>query len=535
MTQRQSRRTLLTNGRIYRHAGDPDPASAMLVEDETIKWIGHASEAPTADKVIQLADAAVLPGLTDAHLHILAVAQARLQISAADPSIRSQADFLLCLKNAAERAKLDEWILGNDINEQFWTERTLPDRFALDAVIPNRPVALRRFCGHVVILNTAAMRELGALLDLRSAGMDQDDRGLTGIAREAAADAVAQHLPRPNDNQLLASARGLMDELARSGITAANEAAVGFSFGFTPEWNLWEKMRADGPLPLRLGFMLQTEPDQANQLVGAPKEDPWWQMRTLKLFADGIIGARSAALSSGFADGAPSGDLMRPAHEIEEFIVKGHAAGWQIGIHAIGDVAIDLVTDVYLRCAAQKEQVSLRHRIEHLGVPGDGVLAKLKQAGAVVVTQPSFVTRMGDSWEKALGYRKDRAFPAASVVRAGVPLAGSSDAPTGSLCPWAGIAAFTTRLSASGAIVAPDERLTLSEAVDAYTQGGAYVMQQERWRGQLKPGFAADFGVYASDPFSADPSTLTGTQTCLTVAGGRATHDPHDFWHDQDA
>ena len=532
MTELQSRRTLLTNGRIYRHAGDQDPASAMLVEGETIKWIGHASEAPTADKVIQLADAAILPGLTDAHLHILAVAQARLQISAADPSIRSLANFLQVLEHAADRASFGEWILGNDINEQFWTERSLPDRFALDAVIPDRPVALRRFCGHVVILNTAAMQALAGLLDLRAAGMDQDHRGLTGIAREAAADAVAQHLPRPKDDQLRASARELMADLARSGITAANEAAVGFSFGFTPEWNLWRQMREEGPLPVRLGFMLQTELEQASHLVGEPKADPWWQMRTLKLFADGIIGARSAALSGGFADGAPSGDLMRPAHEIEDFIIKGHAAGWQIGIHTIGDVAIDLVTDAYLRCAAQGGQPFLRHRIEHLGVPSNGVLAKLRQAGSVVVTQPSFVTRMGDSWEKALGYRKERAFPAASVVRAGVPLAGSSDAPTGSLCPWAGIAAFTTRLSASGAVVAPDERLTLAEAVYAYTQGGAFVMNQECWRGQLKPGFAADFGVYASDPFAADPSTLTGTQTSLTVAGGRATHDTDDIWSD---
>lgn len=530
MTGRDSSRTLLTGGRIYRRPDDPHPASAMLVEGERIKWIGGASEAPSADTTIPLEGRTVLPGLTDAHLHILAVAQARLQVSADQPSIRSMDDFLLLLKNAADAAPAGQWVLGNDINEQFWSERCLPDRFALDAVIPGQPVALRRFCGHVVILNTAAMEELGHHLDLRSAGMDVDHRGLTGIAREAAADAVAQRLPRPKDEQLQASARTLMADLARSGITAATEAAVGFSFGFAPEWGLWQQMRAEGPLPLRLGFMLQTDLDQARQLVGEPKEDPWWQLRTLKLFADGIIGARSAALSGGFADGAPSGNLMLPAQEIEDFIARGHAAGWQIGIHTIGDIAIDLVANAYARCANAENQTSLRHRVEHLGVPGDGVLAKLKEADAVVVTQPSFVTRMGDSWEKALGSRRDHAFPAASVVRAGIPIAGSSDAPTGSLCPWAGISAFTTRLSASGAVVAPDERLTLSQAINAYTHGGAFVMHQENWRGQLKPGFAADFGVYASDPFAAEPSTLPGTQTSLTVAGGRATHDPNDIW-----
>ena len=528
MVEHSRPQILLTDGRIYRDAWDTEPASAMLVEGNRIAWIGEISEAPIADNTLRLNGKSVLPGLTDAHIHILAVAQARLQISAADPSIHSMADFLNQLADAAQGGPPSQWVMGSDVNEQAWPELRLPDRFDLDVILPSRPVALRRFCGHVVILNTAAMKLLEEGLDLHAAGMDRDSRGLTGIAREAAADAIFQHLPRPSNIELSRMAREVMADLARSGITAATEAAVGFSFGFEAEWSLWHGLQSGGSIPLRLGFMLQIDPDDARYLTPGPRTDPWWQMRTLKLFADGIIGARTAALGGGFADGAPSGSLMHPVSHIEAFIEAADAAGWQIGAHAIGDDAIDLVANLYSKCHGANHDP--RHRIEHLGVPRPEALPLLFRAGAVVVTQPSFIIRMGDSWQHALGRRRDHAFPARSVIQAGVILAGSSDAPTGSLCPWEGISAFTNRRTTSGAVVAPAERLTLREAVHAYTVGGAHAMHQETWRGKLAPGHSADFAVFEVDPFCTDADELPGLKSTLTVAGGRPTHDPLGLW-----
>lgn len=523
-------RVLVSAAHIFRSAFDTAPATGMMVSDGRVRWIGDLADSPSADIRVDLGGLTLLPGLTDPHLHILAVAQARLQVSASDPSIRSLDDFLDRLRLAGRELAPGKWVIGTDVNEQFWTEQRLPDRFDLDRVLPDRPAAVRRFCGHVVCLNTAALEALRRKMDPQAIGIDVDDRGLTGIARELAAEAVFKHLPRPDDRQIVSAVQSLTAELARSGLTAANEAAVGFSFGLEPEWALWQRIRADCTLPLRLGFMLQADPTEADRLTGGPAPDPWWQIRTLKIFADGIIGARTAALSGGFADGAPPGPLLQSAEALHDFVGRAHDGGWQVAAHAIGDMAIDAMLNAYQRCMETGNPRGLRHRLEHLGLPGPDVIPRIVRTGTTVVTQPSFVYRMGDSWSAALGTRAARAFPAASLRSAGVHLAGSSDAPTGSLCPWEGISSFVTRRCASGVTYSPGECLTLAEALHAYTVEGAYAMHQESWRGRLEPGLAADFAVFSCNPLASDPGTLGGLQSSLTVVGGRASHDAADVW-----
>ncbi|MCC5986543.1 MAG: amidohydrolase [Pararhodobacter sp.] len=525
-----SERVLVTAARICRSAFDATPATAMLVADGQIGWVGEMADAPAADRRIDLGGLTLLPGLTDAHLHVLAVAQARLQVSANDPSVHGLADFVDRLRLAARELPGGAWVIGTDVNEQFWPERRLPDRFELDRALPNRPVAVRRFCGHVVCLNTAAMDALSSQIDLRGIGIDEDERGLNGIARERAAEAVFTHLPRPDDSQIAAAIQALASELAATGLTALNEAAVGFSFGFRPEWAIWQRLRAGGGLPVRMGFMLQADPDEAAHMTDGPSSDPWWQIRTLKVFVDGIIGARTAALSGGFADGAPPGPLLISPSSLHAFVQGAHRGGWQVAAHAIGDLAIEAIADAYAKCIKTGNPENLRHRIEHLGLPGENATERLLEAGAVVVTQPSFVHRMGDSWPQALGARATRAFPAASLFRAGVPVAGSSDAPTGELCPWAGVAAFVTRLCASKSVHAPEERLTVAEALHAYTYGGAYAMQQESWRGKLFPGQAADFAAFECNPLDCTSEKLGELRAALTVVAGRAVHDEAAIW-----
>ncbi|MCC6000509.1 MAG: amidohydrolase [Pararhodobacter sp.] len=521
---------LVTAPRIYRTAFDTDPAQAMAIQDGRIGWIGAVADAPSVDAHVDLDGATVLPGLTDAHLHLLAVAQARLQVSAAAPDITRMDVFLRRLADAAQEMAPGAWVIGTDVNEQFWPECRLPDRFDLDRFIPDRPAAVRRFCGHVVCLNSAALQALATRIDPYTIGMDEDERGITGIAREHAAEAVFLHLPRPADGLIAKSLRALVNELASYGLTALNEAAVGFSFGFSAEWALWQKVRSEGGSPLRLGFMLQADRAEAERLAGDPAPDPWWQVRTLKIFADGIIGARTAALSGGFADGAPPGPLLIPQQALRAFVQDAHRGGWQVAAHAIGDLAIDAVLDAYRQVAGTPGTSGLPHRVEHLGVPASGTVERLRAAGACVVTQPGFIQRMADSWPRALGERAQQAFPAASLQQGGVLVAGSSDAPTGPLCPWQGIAGFVGRRSAAGAVHAPHERLPLAQALHAYTVGGAQVMGQQNWRGYLAPGQAADFAAFAIDPMTSPTEAVPGLSAVLTVVNGRAVHDPAGTW-----
>ena len=528
-----AKRHLLTGGTIYRDALDEHPAEALLIEDGLVAWSGAHNDAPAADHVVDLDDGIVLPGLTDAHVHLLAVGQARRQVSAMAPDVRSLDDYLRRLQAAAQKAPAGAWVFGGDVNEQLWPEKRMPDRVDIDAAVPDRPVLLRRFCGHVAMMNSAALAALNLNAKTADSAGGQFDRSngtLTGIAREHAAEVVFRTAPRPSDQEIAESTRQVMMDLSRSGVTAAVDAAVGFTFGFEPEWRVWQRIRHDGDLPLRLGFMARVDPGTAAELSLEPKADAWWQLRTLKIFIDGIIGARTAALSGRYQDVDGRGHLMHDLCYIQDFVQTAHDEGWQIAAHAIGDRAIDVIIDAIAAAQSARPRVDLDHRIEHFGLPDPSAFRRAAELGIIVATQPSFISRMADSWPAALGHRHHRCFPVRSLLDNGLSVAGSSDAPTGELSPWKGIQAFVTRRSASGLQVAPNEALSVREAVHAYTCGGALAMQHDTWRGGLTAGMAADFAVLDRDPFSCPPDDLACVASRLTVIGGRAAYDPDGLW-----
>lgn len=527
------KRHLLTGGTIYRHAWDEHPAEAMLIADGRVAWLGAVQDAPASDRVVDIEGGTVLPGLTDAHVHLLAVGQARKQISAAGPDSQSLGAYLQRLQEVHESLPADEWLFGGDVNEQLWPEKRMPDRAAIDAVVPDRPVLLRRFCGHVAMMNSHALEALGLRPETADPSGGQFDRRngvLTGVARERAAELVFRAAPRPADGEIAKSTRQVMDDLSRAGVTAAVDAAVGFTFGFEPEWAIWQLLRQQGDLPLRLGFMAQIDPGTAEELSLEPGRDPWWQWRTLKIFVDGIIGARTAALHGRYHDVAGSGHLMHDLADIQDFVHEAHRRGWQVAAHAIGDRAIDVIIGAIASAQAACQREETRHRVEHFGFPDPSAFQRAAELGIIIVTQPSFIPRMADAWPIALGDQHHRCFPARSLIDAGLCVAGSSDSPTGALSPWEGTQAFVTRRTASGKQMAAQETLSVRQAVDAYTNGGAVAMQHNGWRGTLITGMAADFAVLDKDPFSCSSEELGRITSRLTVVGGRTSHDPEGIW-----
>lgn len=518
---------LLAGGRVYRSARDRDPAQALLVEDGRVAWLGASADAPGAERRLDLGGATIIPGLTDAHVHLLAVAQARLQLSfAREPAPHVDA-VLTALAGRAGAAPRGEWVMAADLDEGRLAGARLPSRDELDAAVPHHPVLIRRFCGHVAILNSAALRALGigeGVSDPVGGSFDRQGGRLAGVARERAAEAIFRSLPPPSRAALAASLRAVAADCAGMGLTAATEAAVGFTNGYAEEAEVWEVVRREGGLPLRLGFMLQLDPEEARDRGLAPSSDPLWQTPALKFFADGIVGARTAAMSVPYADRDTTGFFMRPEPELDRVIVEAHRAGWQVAVHAIGDRAIARVIAAFEAAQAGHPRADPRHRIEHFFCPPPDGLGRMKALGAVVVTQPSFLPRMNVSIRAGLGERAHRSYPARSLLDAGVALAGSSDAPTGSLSPWDGIAAAMDRGASAGTAIAAAESLTAREAVALYTDGGAHAMGHEAWRGRLEPGFAADLALLDRDPFAGTAEDLRGTRILLTLRAGEAIH-----------
>jgi predicted amidohydrolase YtcJ len=519
----------LRNGLVFRSAFDASPASAIHVDGGRVVWLGDAADAPRSDKIIDLDGAVVLPGLTDAHVHLFAIAQARLQVPLTAADVSSLPDVLSALRKRADAIPDGKWIFAAGIDENMLAERRLPLRSELDQAAPNNPVVVRRFCGHAAVVNSAAL----SALNLPDGTADPEggtfgraaDGCLDGIAMEAAADAIFRRVPTPDRKDLAASLCATIMDCTKMGLTAAVEAAVGFTNGFDDEDAVWSLLRAEAPLPLRLGFMLQLDPTEARERGYSAQLDPDWQTASIKFFADGIVGGRTAAVSEGYLDTPTRGLFVRPKEELTRVIHEAHRDGWQVAVHAIGDEAIAHVIGAMEAAQREHPRLDARHRIEHYFVPPVGGFVRMRELGAMIVTQPGFLTRMNASIRAAFGSRADRYYPGRSAIDAGVTYVGSSDAPTGPLSPWAGMVEAVDRVQRHGLAIGMQEAISNQAAVASYTQGGAYAMKHEAFRGRLDVGMAADLIAVDRNPLKCSPAGLGKTQTLMTMVRGDVVHD----------
>jgi len=522
-------RLLLTGGRLVGHGAPSTGSDSLLIEGDRILWIGPAADAPAADRRIALGGAAVVPGLTDAHIHLLAIAEDRLQTPLSGPAVDSIDRLIEHLAAAAASTPATEWVIGSGYNEFNLAEKRVPTREELDRVQPGRPVLIRRVGGHFAVANSAALAAAGVdetTPDPEGGRFERRDGRLTGSLAELAADVVYARAPRPSPQRLATAICAVAHEYLGYGITAAVEAAVGFTAGFSIEWDIWQRLRQAGDFPLRMGFMLRIDAEEAAKhgLVPGPI-DLDWQVRTLKFFADGIIGARTAAFSEPYHDCPGCGFLMKPSEDLRRDFLAAHRAGWQIAVHAIGDVAIATALGAYQEAQRATPRPDTRHRIEHLGYPGPGTIAALQATRSVVVTQPGFLRNLGDGFAAALGpTRVHRLYPGRSLLDAGIDVAGSSDGPIGPPSPFVGMAAAVDRRTAQGLVIGPAEALHAAEALHLYAGAGAHVMSHETHRGRLQPGMLADLAVLDEDPTAISPDRVGRLRARMTVARGQIVH-----------
>jgi len=517
---------LLRGGRID-PAADGAPRDSILIEGDRIAWIGESRDAPRAGQVIDLHGSRVVAGLTDAHLHLFMRAQELLNL-ALGPSTTSIPALLECVRSACAAAAPGKWIMSADYSEQFLAERRHPTRTELDAVSPRHPVLLRRTGGHLSVANSAALALAGFNFktpDPSGGTIERANGELTGVLTENAADMVAALIPPPSPAQTVEAIRKVAAECLSLGIVAAVEAAVGFNNGFEVEWNIWQALKEAGGLPLRMGFMLRIDPAEARRLSLRPTgHDDHWQVRTLKFFVDGIIGARTAAFSERYADRDTQGFLMEPAADLRAKVIEAHVLGWQLAAHVIGDRAIAHWLDC-LEAAAAAAPSPERHRLEHFAVPGGDAIARVRRLGAIVVPQYGFLQRLGTSFAAAVGEgRAQRLYPGRSVRQAGITIAGSSDHPIGPLSPYPAIAAAANRTTSTGLVLNAAESLSPREALAAYTEGGTLAMGHEERRGRLRAGMLADIAVLDRDILAGDAADIAATRSRLTVVGGNIAH-----------
>ena len=515
-------------------------ATAVAVAGGRIAGVGddpsELAGGVRAGNVIDLKGATVIPGFHDAHNHMIAFG---LSLTEVDLRVDSLDELYARVAARAAATPAGEWITGAGYDQNKTGAH--PHRDALDQAAPGRRVWLKHTSGHMCVVNSLVLRDLG--IDADASHVDggrvaTDASGRpTGLMEERAQELVSS-LTRPYPLGTLTDAVAAAGEAyLREGLTSVTEAGVGGGWvGQSPvELAAYVAAREQGRLHVRAELMVVS--DAFHALAAHPSDgieagidlglrtgfgDDWLRLGPMKVFTDGSLVGRTAAMSAPY-DGEPgnSGYLQADAGYLTDTIIAAHRAGWRVAAHAIGDRAIDLALDAFDAAAARYPRRGPRHRIEHFAAARPDQVARAAALGVIPVGQGRFATEIGDGMLAAVGEgRHSWLYRQRSVLDAGVVLAGSSDRPVVTGTPLLGIHDMVNRRTASGAPFNAGEAVTAEEALRAYTWGSAYASKAEHVKGSIKAGKLADFTVLSEDPAVVSRGRIAGLAVIATIVDG---------------
>jgi hypothetical protein len=534
------------HGRIYT-LGGPLPASPLeepvvealairagkIVAAGTDAEIGRFVGSGTA--VHDLGGATVVPGFVDCHLHLSSLGRSLVEVDLV--GTRSYDEVVSRAAERAESTPKGRWITGRGWDQNDWPVQGFPDHAALSAATPEHPVLLRRIDGHAALANARALEAAGidrATADPPGGRLERRPDGTpTGVLVDAAVELVRRHVPPPTADEKRAVFAAALAHCAALGLTGVHDAGASPS-----EVAVLRSMLAAGLLPLRVYEMWDATPEheEARELAAALEAGPQpfdptmhLAVRCVKLMADGALGSRGAALLEPYSDAPGQRGLPQYASESLLAIVRPlHASGWQIATHAIGDAANRMVLDAYESAARARPRPDARHRIEHAQILSPADIPRFAALGVLASVQPTHCTS-DMPWAPArLGpERLAGAYAWRSLRAAGAAIACGSDAPVESASPLLGLYAAVTRRGTDGAPPggwAPEERLTISEALRGFTLWAAVSSFTERELGSLEPGKQADLTVLDRDIVGAEPAQLLEARVLQTVVSGEIVH-----------
>ncbi len=537
----------------------PARVHALAVRDGRVIVAGDEDAAlarkGSGTTVVDLQGAFVMPGFNDAHTHMAQAGQQQLSVNLV--GCRSLNEMQERVRTYVASAKSGVWIVGGGWDHTLWASKKLPTRMDLDAVTGTHPALLIRVDGHIGVANTAALATAGmreTTVDPVGGKIDRDSQGKpTGIIREAPAlSLVEAHIPRPDLEIRKKALRLSIQDALQHGVTSVQD------FSEWDDWLVLEQWERAGTLPLRWAEWLPFDTPLAvleQRRASHPPDDPLLHLTQLKAFMDGSLGSRTAALDATYSDDAENEGLPRYEQDtLNQLSSERAQVGFQLGFHAIGDRANDMALNAFEAAeqvwappscggtAQASSRVSCpavsqpRFRIEHAQVVSPGAFDRFAQLGVVASMQPShLLTDMAWAGQRLGPERSTRAYAWRSFLDHGVVLAFGTDYPVEQISPFRGLYAAVTRQNEAGTqTFAPQQRLTLNEAIYAYTQASAYAEFRENEKGRLEPGSLADFVVLDRDITKITPRELLQTQVLRTVVGGKTQFDasapmaPHD-------
>jgi len=540
---------ILTNGNIYTQDRARPRVEAVAIQADRVVYVGDdagaARFAGPGTRRIDLKGATVVPGLIDAHGHVESLGHLDNQL---DVKGTGSADEIAA-SVAARAADLPagRWILGRGWDQNDWKETSFPSRLSLDAAAPNHPVSLSRVDGHALWVNTAALRAAGitkATPDPAGGQIIRDASGEpTGILVDLAADLIEAKIPAPTRDEIRQALLAGMKRCLAAGLTGVHDAGV-----TQTTLELYHELVVKGDFPFRVYAMLAGEAAVADKPMAAGWLDRRLEMgpeiglgggrltvRALKLYMDGALGSRGAALLAPYDDDPGNRGLLRTDPVLMRRLAERAArAGFQVCIHAIGDRGNRLALDAleaagHVDGAGGVGRPGGRHRIEHAQVLAPEDLPRFAALGVVASMQPTHATSDMYWVAERIGARRVAgSYAWKSLLDSGARLACGSDFPVESEAPLAGFYAAVTRQDAKGwpeGGWTPSERLSREQALSCFTRDAAWAAFEEDQRGSIAPGKLADLTVLSADIMKIPAARILETNVLMTIVGGRVAYE----------
>jgi predicted amidohydrolase YtcJ len=516
-------------------------AEAIAVKGDRILAVGKTFDLEKfkgpQTQIVDLGGHFTMPGFNDAHLHLDDAGQTKLSVNLT--GVKSLDELRSKVAARVGESRAGEWIVGSGWDETLWPVKVTPTRWDLDEVSAGHPVFLGRIDGHIAVANTRAL-QLGSInlasRDPQGGHIDRNENGEpTGILRETAQDAVEAVIPKPTHQQRRQGIELALADLAEHGVTSCQD--------YSPNWDsfqVYEELEKEGKLTARISEWLpfdESVEDLSKKRDSHPQSDLMLHTGMLKGFMDGSLGSHTAAMLEPYADDPKNSGLPRyDPVKLNDMTKERVLAGFQIGFHAIGDKGVQMALDAFAGAekAAKEAKVKAanggddyRLRIEHAQVTTPAEITQFKQLKVIASMQSNhLLTDMRWAQDRLGPKRAATSYAWLSFLNNKVGLAFGTDYPVEPVTPFRGLYAAVTRKSENGKQeYFPDQRLTIDQAIAAYTQGSAVAEFEEKEKGRLVPGMLADFVVLDRDVTASSPEKILGAKVLRTVVGGKTVYE----------
>ena len=527
---------IITNAAVYTVDKQHPKAEAVAVIGDRIVALGSRADIDwwrgPKTKVIDAGGKLLLPGFNDAHVHFVQGGAQLEQVQLTDAA--TPEEFAKRIAAQVKKTPKGEWILGGRWDETKWPKPELPTKDPVDPITGDTPIFVERYDGHEALANSVAMKRAGIdakTPDVPGGVVMRDASGNpTGVFKDAAMTLIYKAIPPMTHEQRLRAARGALKHAASLGVTSVQHMNPEFA-----DVSAYSELAEKGELTTRI-YAVPMETDWRDQAkVGLRRAwgSSYLRLGAVKGYADGSLGSRTAYMFEPFADDPENrgllSDEMHPPTAMRDRLMQADAAGLQLRVHAIGDRAISMMLDIFADIEKVHGYHDQRFTIEHAQHMAQKDFARFGSLHVIASMQPYHAIDDGRWAEKRLGHDRARySYAWHSFLDHGVTLALGTDWPVAPLNPILGLYAAVTRATLDGKNPdgwIPEEKITLPEAVEAYTMGSAFTEFQEHKKGSITPGKLADMVILSDNIFDFKPEAIRNVKVETTIVGGKVVYE----------